>query len=796
LAGHARVGDLRLFLRQFDSPIMLLLLSAVALSLALRSFGDGEIILFILLVSGMLGFWQERGAARAVEALWARVRLDAEVIRGGRVQRVAAEEVVPGDAVLLEARDLFVVEAPITGESFPVAKSPGPCPAQASLIDRSCAVHQGTHVMSGSGTAVVVAVGRDTELGRISEHLRAPAPRTDFERGIHAFGALLLHVTLVLVLVIFGINVFFARPVLESLLFAVALAVGLTPQLLPAVISVNLAHGARALSARKVIVKRLASIESLGTMRVLCVDKTGTLTTGEVALEAAVGPEGRSSEATWLFGHLNALHESGYLNPLDQALRRATRRRVPDLAKLDEVPFDFTRKRLSVLLAHRGGNRLITKGAVLSLLGCCTQVRTRAGLSPMADWRARLEAQLSELGREGRRAVGVAVRGLEGRTQVSVDDEAGMTFVGMLVFADPPKPGARDALAGLSALGVRVKLVTGDHRAVAARVATDVGLAFERIATGAELAGLTELEFVHRAAAVQVFAEVEPAEKERLVRALKRREAVGFLGDGINDAGALHAADVGISVDTAVDVAKDAAQIVLLEKDLGVLLEGVRGGRQTFANTLKYVFMATSANFGNMFSMAVASLFLTFLPLLPKQVLLANLLTDLPEMTIASDRVDPEWVARPQRWDLRFIRRFMVVFGLLSSLFDFGTFAVLLWLLGAGTAEFRTGWLVESVVSAALIVLVIRTRRPLWKSLPSKRLALATLGTVALAVLLPLLPVGRTLSLVPLPPRFYVALLAVVALYVAAAELAKRLFYRAARRHGRLDHRAQGFTGP
>jgi Mg2+-importing ATPase len=703
---------------------------------------------------------------------------------------------VPGDGVLLDSRELFVTEAPITGESFPVAKSRGPCPAEAPLIDRRCAVHLGTHVMSGSGTAVLVAVGKDTELGRISEHLRAPASRTDFERGVSAFGALLLHVSLVLVLFIFGINVFFARPVLESLLFAVALAVGLTPQLLPAVISVNLAHGARALSARKVIVKRLASIESLGTMRVLCVDKTGTLTRGEVTLEAALGPDGRPSEAVWLHGHLNALHESGYLNPLDQALRCATRRRVPRLTKLDEVPFDFTRKRLSVLLAHRGGNRLITKGAVLPLLDCCALVRTRAGLAPMASWRARLEAQLSALGQEGRRAVGVAVRGLPGRTSASVEDERGMTFLGMLVFADPPKPLAREALAGLSALGVRVKLVTGDHRAVAARVATEVGLSFERVATGAELAGLTEAELAHRAAAVQVFAEVEPAQKERLVLALKRREAVGFLGDGINDAGALHAADVGISVDTAVDVAKDAAQIILLEKDLGVLLEGIRGGRQTFANTLKYVFMATSANFGNMFSMAAASLFLPFLPLLPKQVLLANLLTDLPEMTIATDRVDPEWVARPQRWDLRFIRRFMLVFGWVSSLFDFGTFAVLLWLLGAGTAEFRTGWLVESVVSAALIVLVIRTRRPLWRSPPGKKLALTTLGTVAAALLLPLLPVARALSLVPLPARFYVALLGVVALYVATAELAKRLFYRAARRHGPPLHPAQDFTRP
>lgn len=785
-----RTAGWRLLVRQFDSPILLLLFAAVGVLFWVRSFGDAAIILGIVAVSGALGFFQERGATRAVEALLAKVQVEAEVLRDGQWLGVAASEVIPGDVVrlragaqipgdgvLLQARELFVVEAPITGESFPVQKEPGPCPEEAPLLDRACAVHLGTHVVSGSGEAVITSVGRDTELGRISERLRAPPPETSFDRGVRAFGALLLHLTFALVLAIFAVNVYFGRPTLDSLLFAIALAVGLTPQLLPAVVSVNLAHGARAMAARKVIVKRLASIEELGALSVLCVDKTGTLTSGEVGLEAALGAEGRPSARTLLFGHLNALHESGYLNPLDQALRAVGPRRVPRLAKLDEVPFDFSRKRLSVLLAHRRENVLITKGAVLSVLACCDRVRTRAGVASLAAWRGRVEERLDALGEAGKRAMAVATRSLGERQTAGVADEQGMILEGLLVFADPPKPDARAAVAGLSALGVRVKLVTGDHRAVAASVAAQVGL-LGGVRTGAELRGLTEVALGRMAEGADVFAEIEPAEKERLVRALQRRHAVGFLGDGINDAGALRAADVGISVDTAVDIAKDVAQVVLLEKDLGVLLEGVREGRRTFANTLKYVFMATSANFGNMFSMAAASLFLPFLPLLPKQVLLVNLLTDLPEMTIATDRVDPERIATPRRWDVGAIRRFMVVFGWVSSLFDFGTFAVLLWLLHAGTAEFRTGWLVESVVSASLIVLVIRTQRPVWRSLPSLRLAGATAGTVALALLLPALPIAHALGLVPLPGVYYGALAGVVALYVAAAELAKWRFYR------------------
>jgi Mg2+-importing ATPase len=415
---------------------------------------------------------------------------------------------------------------------------------------------------------------------------------------------------------------------------------------------------------------------------------------------------------------------------------------------------------------------------VASVLSCCDRVRVGGRVEPLGPWRARIAAQVEALGAEGQRVVGVAMRGLGERTEASVADEREMLFLGVLALSDPPKRDAAAAVAGLERLGVHLKLVTGDHRSVAAQVAREVGIPSSALALGAELENLTELALAQRVGEIDVFAEVEPDLKERIVRALRHSQAVGFLGDGINDAAALHAADVGISVDSATDVAKDAAQIVLLEKDLGVLLDGVREGRRTFANTLKYVFMATSANFGNMFSMAAASLFLPFLPLLPKQVLIANLLTDLPEMTICTDRVVEELIARPQRWDVHFIRRFMLTFGLVSSIFDFGTFAVLRWGLGAGDVGFRTGWLVESIVSASLIVLVIRTRRPAWRSRPGKHLAATTLGTIGLALLLPSLPFAGSLSLQPLPASVYGALAGVIALYVATAELAKRAFYQ------------------
>jgi Mg2+-importing ATPase len=780
-----------LLLAQFRSPIILTLLVAAALSLFLRDATNALIILAIVLISGLLGFWQEWGAADAVAKLLALVQVRATVLREDRPVEVPVEQVVPGDIValdagdvipgdgrILEARDLFVNEATLTGETFPVEKRAGEVPADAPLARRTNCLFLGTSVVSGTARLLVAHAGRQTEFGRVSQALRVGPPEGEFERGIRRFGYLLLRVTLLLVLAIFAINVSLHRPILESFLFALAIAVGLTPQLLPAIISVNLAHGARRMAQARVIVRRLAAIENLGGMDILCADKTGTLTEGNVRLQAAVDAGGRPSEKVRFFAYLNAAFQAGYTNPIDRAIV-AERLDIAGYAKLDEEPYDFVRKRISVLVAGDGAHRIVTKGALAGILEVCSTAETASGdRVALSALRPEIERRSGALGDQGYRVLGVAYRDVGAETGIDKGHEADLTFLGLLVFDDPLRPGIVETLRGLHDLGVSLKLISGDNRQVAAHVAGQAGIAGSRILTGPDLRRMSDEALIRRAAGVAVFAEVEPDQKERIVLALKGAgHVVGFLGDGINDAPALHAADVGISVADAADVAREAAQVVLLEKDLAVLDRGVREGRRTFANTLKYVFMATSANFGNMFSMAAASLFLPFLPLLPKQVLLTNLLTDLPEMTIAADRVDPEMVDRPRRWDVGFIRRFMIVFGVLSSVFDFLTFGMLLWLLHATPAVFRTGWFVESVVSAAAIVLVVRTRRRSFQSHPGRSLLLATLLVVGLTASLPYTPLAPLLGFVPLPPLFLIALGSVVLLYVVAAEITKDLFY-------------------
>jgi Mg2+-importing ATPase len=793
-----RPSALLLFVRQLASPIVAILLLAAILSFGVRDVQDAWIIVAIVLASAGLGFWQEYGAANAVAALLATVQTTATVVRDGRETEVPVAGVVPGDVVVLgagarvpgdcrvlEARDLHIIEAALTGESFPVEKEPGTLPADTPLVRRSNALYLGTHVASGTGRAVVARTGKGTEFGAISERLRLRAPETEFERGVRRFGFLLAEVTLLLVIAIFAINVALHRPVLEAFLFSLALAVGLTPQLLPAIISVNLSHGARRLARRQVIVKRLSAIENLGSMDVLCADKTGTLTAGEVRVHRATDPVGTASPAVLRWAALNAVFETGFRNPLDAAIRDAAGADCAGWEKLDEIPYDFMRKRLSVLVRGAGGRRIVTKGAVAPVLEACTAAELADGSAvPLAAVRSRVDGQVAELGARGLRAIAVAIRDPGDVDRIARDDECDMTLVGLVSFVDPPKDGAREAIEGLGRLGVALKIISGDSSAVTVAVARAVGMAEPRVLTGTDLRQMSDEALLHVAPAVQLFAEVEPNQKERVILALEKAgHVVGYLGDGINDASSLHAADVGLSVDGAVDVAKEAADIVLLHRDLAVIAAGVREGRRTFANTLKYVFMATSANFGNMFSMAGASLFLDFLPLLPKQILLTNLLTDLPEMAIARDRVDAAWIERPHRWDVRFIRNFMLVFGALSSVFDYATFGVLLWFLHAGVVEFRTGWFVESVVSAACVVLVVRSRGPAFSSRPGRALLAGTIGSVCAAVALPFTPLASPLGFRPVPPSFLLALAALVVAYVSSAEAVKRLFYaRDARR--------------
>jgi len=782
-----------LLLAQFKSPLILILLFATGLSFFLRDPVNALIILTIVLVSGLLGFWQEYSATNAVEQLLAMVQIKATVVRDGDPHEIPVEEIVPGDIVILnagdiapgdclvdESKDLFVDEATLTGETYPVEKSVGMLAAEAPLGQRTNSLWMGTHVVSGSAKALVITTGKQTEFGKVSERLKLRPQETDFERGIRQFGYFLMEVTLVLVIAIFAINVYLARPVLDSFLFSLALAVGLTPQLLPAIISINLAHGAKRMAQARVIVKRLASIENFGSMNVICSDKTGTLTEGIVHLESALDVEGAPSDKVLLHAYLNAFYETGFTNPIDEAIRTQRQFDLSGYGKADEIPYDFLRKRLSVLVARDDTHLMVTKGALQNVLAVCAAAETGAGtLVDIAVVRNEIQQRFEEFSSKGCRTLGVAYKNMGSTSRMNKDDETGMTFLGFLVLFDPPKPKIIETIASLKNLGVALKIITGDNHLVAANVSQQMGLSNTKILTGPDLRQLSDGALLKRVVDVDVFAEIEPNQKERIIVALKKAgNVVGYMGDGINDASALHAADVGISVESAVDVAKEAADIVLLEKDLGVLVQGVREGRTTFANTLKYVFMATSANFGNMFSMAGVSLFLPFLPLLPKQILLTNLMTDFPEMTIATDTVDSEMVDYPRRWDIRAIRKFMITFGLVSSVFDYLTFGALLLILHATQDQFRTGWFLESVISASLIVLVIRSRKAFFKSRPAKYLLIATLLTVIVTVILPFTPLGEVFGFSQLPISFFVLIGIIIIAYIITAEMAKKAFYK------------------
>jgi Mg2+-importing ATPase len=789
----SRLAGLRLLARQFESPLVAILVSAAVVAALVQDWTDAAIVLVILVASGLLGFVQEYRASSAVARLRARVRARATVVRDGQPLSIAAEEVVPGDiallsagglipgdGVVLEARDLFVGQAALTGEAFPVEKRPGTSPAEASVAQRTHCVFMGTSVRSGTGRMVVVQTGAATVYGAIADRLRLRPPETEFERGIRQYGYLLMRIVAVLVLFVFAANVLLDRPRVESLLFALALAVGISPELLPAIIQVTLAQGARDMAAHGVIVRRLDAIENFGSMDVLCTDKTATLTEGVLGLEAACDPSGAPSQAVLRAAWLNASLETGLASPLDEAIRKAVRAQSPGFAalpKLDEIPYDFVRRRLSVVVRSEAEEALlVTKGAFRDVLQVCDRVRDGDRLAPLdPPGRSRLDERFAAWSSEGYRVLGVATRALPVRDRYERGDESGMVFEGFLLFSDPAKAGIAETLAALRDLGVSIKVITGDNRLVTLHLARSIGIDAARVIGGAELSTLHDDALRRQVGSMDLFVEVDPSQKERILLALKQAgHVVGFLGDGINDASALHAADVGISVDGAVDVAKEAADFVLLEHDLDVLRRGIERGRASFANTLKYVAITTSANFGNMLSMAAASLFLPFLPLLAKQILLNNLLSDIPAMGIPGDRVDAERIARPRRWDVRSIRNFMVVFGLISSAFDLLAFGVL-WVLSRGApALFRTGWFLESLLTELVIVLVVRSRLPLHRSRPGRALWTTTLAVSTLALAIPYLPGRAWFDFVPLPAGVLAAVVAITLAYGAASELAKR----------------------
>ncbi|RIH77485.1 magnesium-translocating P-type ATPase [Meiothermus hypogaeus] len=797
LQAQRRTTALAVLLAQFKSPLVLMLVFAASVSALVQEWLDAFIVLLIVLGSALLSFVQEYSASRAVEKLLARVQVRVWLLRGGQTLHLPAEEVVPGDVVLLsagslipadgrvlEAKDFFVSQAALTGETFPVEKRPGVVPPEASLSERTNCVFMGTSVRSGTARMLVVETGASTAFGKIADRLALRPPETEFERGIRQFGFLLTQVMLLMVLLVFAVNVFGEKPPIDSLLFAIALAVGLTPELLPAIIGVNLAKGAQRMARHGVIVRRLSAIENLGSMDVLCTDKTGTLTEGVVRLDGALDSGGRPSSQVLRQAFWNAYFQTGLANPLDQAIVEAASRAGLDAAqveKVDEIPYDFGRKRLSVVMEQSGARMLVSKGALEQILEVCTDLEEEGQVRPLDDADLeRLEALYSHYSEQGYRVLGLACKPVSTQQAVFTrDDEQDLTFQGFLLFFDPPKAGVQDTLTQLARLGVNLKIITGDNRKVAAHLAAQVGMEVRGLLTGRELATLPDEALWHQAERCNLFVEVDPTQKERLILALQKTgHVVGYMGDGINDAPALHAADVGISVDQAVDVAKEAADLVLLESDLDVLREGIEEGRKTFANTLKYIFTTTSANFGNMFSMAGASAFLPFLPLLAKQILLNNFLSDLPAVGLATDNVDREWLEKPHRLDMRFIRNFMVVFGLISSVFDYLTFGLLLWVFRASPEQFRTGWFMESLLTELLVALVVRTRRPFFQSRPGRLLLWSTLLLTVLAVLMPYLPFSDVFGLVPLPYPLLLGLLGLTLLYVLLVEWVKGVFYQ------------------
>lgn len=780
---------LTVLVEQFRSPFVLILLAAAALSFGVGEVQEGSIIAAIVLASSALGFFQEYRAANTVASLQARLSNSITVLRdGASVERPTAELVpgdvvplkagsmIPADGVVLAANSLHVDEAPLTGESYPAEKqvAVGESPPTDALL------HMGTSVRSGTGSMIVTATGAATEYAHIAMHARGVESETSFARGIRRFGILMTQTMAVIVLVILPVNLLLGRPIVDSMLFAAALAVGVTPELLPAIVTVTLSRGARQLAQAKVLVRRLIAIENLGAIDVLCTDKTGTLTEGELKVAALIDGSDGTTVGRW--ARINAQYQQGLENPMDHALIEGTVALNEPVEKLGELPYDFQRKCLSVGVKVAEGSFLVCKGAVNQVLARCTHSLLDGDRMEMTA--ERVAAELKKLegwSAKGLRVIAVAVRPLPADVGPGRDDERDMDLVGYALFEDPVKHGVAEVVADLRQHGVSLKIITGDNRHVAAYVAEAVGLHGTAVLTGEELARLSRRALARRLSHVQVFAEVTPDQKERIVEAYRRAgKVVGYMGDGINDAPALRAADLGISVDNAVPAAREAADVVLLEQDLHVLLDGIITGRTSFANTLKYVSITTSANLGNMVSMALASMFLPFLPLLAKQILINNFLSDLPMLAVSTDRVDPSVLKRPGIWDFKRLMRSMLAFGAVSSLFDLVTFGLLLWLFRESPAGFQTGWFIESLLTEIGIIFVMRTQLPALASRPGRLLVLISGAVAAVGIGITMLPLGATTGFVSLPIEVIAGLVLIVALYCTASEVLKRSLWKVA----------------
>ena len=787
-------GPLFQFLRFCTNPLVLILLVASAISAFLGQAVDAIIIAAMVVMSVVLNFVQAYRSERAVQGLRDQVSPTATVNRDrkwlelprrqivpGDIVRLSAGDLVPADARLLRSQDLHVQQAALTGESMPVEKCLAEAKSDETGATRPDLVFLGTSVVSGTATAQVIATGPRTSFGDIAARLSERPPETEFDRGTRQFGTLIMKTVFFLVLFILVVSVGMHRNALESLLFAVALAVGLTPEFLPMITTVTLSMGALRMARRKVIVKHLDAIENLGSIDLLCSDKTGTITSGEMELDSSLDPFGKPSERPLQLGYLNSCFESGIKSPLDAGILKCPRPpSAENCVKTDEIPFDFERRRLSIVVRTNSSCMIITKGAPEGVVAVCTSIELDGKCRPLGDSeRERCTETFRRLSANGLRVLAVAYRQVERAEGWKREDECDLALAGFLTFLDPPIKGVGDTIAALRTDGVEIKILTGDNELVTKHVCEQVGIDCARIVLGNELEHVTDTALFHIAEEADVFARVSPGQKNRIIRALKKRgHVVGFLGDGINDAPSLHAADVGISVAGAVDVAKDAADIILLEHALDVLHGGIIEGRKAFGNVLKYILMGTSSNFGNMFSMAAATLFLPFLPMLPTQILLNNFLYDLAQVTIPTDNVDPVYIQSPQKWNVRIIRNFMIAIGPISSIFDFLTFYILLAVFRSSESFFHTGWFVESLATQTLVLFVIRTAGRPWSNRPSLPLASTTILIVIAGLVVPFSPLARPLGFVPLPASFFVFLAAAVISYLILVELVKARLVR------------------
>ncbi|MDR3608326.1 MAG: magnesium-translocating P-type ATPase [Oligoflexia bacterium] len=802
-SGVKRSSGIAQFFRLFLNPLVAILILACIVSVVLGDRVNAGIILCIVLLSSILNFVQTYRSQSAVEKLRAGVAPTATALRDGQwleisrrdlvpgdIIRLIAGDMVPADARLVEATDLHVQQAALTGESLPVEKSADDLvvPTENFAELHNCAF-LGTSVVSGTATAIITATGKDTEFGDIAERLASRPPVTEFERGMYGFSRLIVQTVFFLVLFIILVGVFGNHRTLETVLFAVALAVGLTPEFLPMITTVTLGQGALRMAKQKVIVKHLESIQNFGSIDVLCSDKTGTLTSGETRLEAYLDLSGQDSVRVLLFGYLNSRYQSGIKSPLDSAiLQRPGVVDVDGYSKVGEIPFDFERRCLSVVVKHGDELLLITKGAPESVLSLSSTYEMNGEMKPLDDEkRAQIVKMYQELSAQGYRVLAAAYRVVTQEANYRKTSEQSMAILGFLTFADPPKADVEQVLRALRKDGVNVKILTGDNELVTRHVCEKVGLESRRIVLGTEMDQMSDAALAHVVEHVNIFARVAPAQKSRIIMALKsRKHVVGYLGDGINDAPSLHAADVGISVATGVDVAKDSASIILLEQSLQVLHSGILEGRKAFGNVMKYLLMGTSSNFGNMFSMAGAYVFLPFLPMLPSQILLNNFLYDLSQITIPTDNVDASFTRKPHHWDIGLIRKYMVFIGPISSIFDFLTFFILLRTFHAGEVLFHTGWFVESLATQTLVLFIIRTAGNPLRSRPSRLLTVTTLLMVAVGVLLPYTPLARPLGFTPLPGTYFAFLIAMTVVYLLLVEAVKRpLVRRYAGGHGR-----------